>query len=287
MKNRDCIHFLNTGSSDAILIESQGRFALVDAAEDTDNPRGFEWLDYKGYEELVLEYLKKNAADKSGRIKLDFILGTHCHSDHIGGFDTVINDNDVEIGRAYLREYDESKIVDYEVKEWDNLEVYQQMTEALKRKNIPIISNPDSTPFTLGNFTITLFNTENIETEEKVGENDNSIGMLITKGKTRIFLAGDIDDITGDETRLAPQIGKVNLLKIGHHSYACSTTENWLKTLNPDMCIITNDESSIDFETIKRIEENTNSAILITGKENGIIAVADKNGNIEYQSNIH
>ena len=30
---RDCIHFLSTGSSDAILLESDGRFAMVDAGE--------------------------------------------------------------------------------------------------------------------------------------------------------------------------------------------------------------------------------------------------------------
>ncbi len=46
----DRIHFLKTGSSDAIVLESDGRFAMVDAGEDTDNPRGFEGLNLSGYE---------------------------------------------------------------------------------------------------------------------------------------------------------------------------------------------------------------------------------------------
>ncbi len=79
-KNEDRIHFLSTGSSDAILLESSGSFALIDCAEDSDNPRGFEELEYKGYEKQVLEYLKANAADENGIVKLDFILGTHSHS---------------------------------------------------------------------------------------------------------------------------------------------------------------------------------------------------------------
>ena len=50
----DVIHFMNTGGSDAILIESNGKFALVDCAEDTDNPRGLESLDLEGYEQVEI-----------------------------------------------------------------------------------------------------------------------------------------------------------------------------------------------------------------------------------------
>ena len=35
--------------------------------------------------------------DENGRVTLDFILGTHAHSDHIGGFDTVINHPDITV----------------------------------------------------------------------------------------------------------------------------------------------------------------------------------------------
>ena len=63
----DRIHFLNTGSSDAILLESDGHFAMVDAGEDTDNPRAFDWLNLPGFEEEVAAYLKAHAADENGR----------------------------------------------------------------------------------------------------------------------------------------------------------------------------------------------------------------------------
>lgn len=105
---------------------------MIDAAEDNDNPRGFANLAYKGYEEEILEWLKKNIADENGKIHFDFILGTHAHSDHIGGFDTIINDENVYIDKAYLKEYHSESINDYEVDKWDNQEVYDQMVEALK-----------------------------------------------------------------------------------------------------------------------------------------------------------
>lgn len=284
----DKIHFLNVGSSDAILLESNGKFAMIDAGEDTDNPRGFADLDLDGYEEKVLAYLKSNAADENGKVYLDFILGTHSHSDHIGGFDTVISDADIEIGRAYLKVYDSSKIQKKEVEKWDNQEVYDQMVQALNAKSVSIISNQDGTPFTFGNFTITLFNTEDPEPNSKVGENDQSYGVLVEKNGTRVFLSGDMDNFTGDESRLAPEIGRVDLLKVGHHSNEMSSTGKFIKTLSPKACVVTNKYEEIHIATLAYIQYLCNPDVfLITGKEDGIIADIGDNGEIMYYNQIH
>lgn len=283
----DRIHFLKTGNSDAILIESDGHFAMVDAGEDTDNPRNFEALNLPGFEQEVLAYLKQHAAGDDGRVYLDFVLGTHAHSDHIGGFDTIILDPDVTVGRAYLKEYHPEKIHDYEVAEWDNQEVYDQMLNALNERGVPVELHPDGAPFTLGNFTVTLFNTDDPENPEKVGENDNSLGVLLEKNGTRIFLAGDMDNNTGDEDRLAPLIGKVNLLKPGHHGYAGSSTENFIKTLLPDACVVTNNRRSPDRNVLANIVRTCRTKdIFVTGCENGVLAVIGDNGEISYYGKI-
>lgn len=285
-KGGDCIHFLDTDSSDAILIESDGHFALVDCAEDSDNPRGFENLIYDGYEEYVLEYLRSNARGEDGNVHLDFVVGTHAHSDHIGGFDTVISAPDVVIDRAYLKRYDESKINDHEVTAWDNKEVYSQMLDALNAKNIPVIEDITETEFMLGNFKITLFNTEYDESGNIVGENDNSIGVLVEKNGHKAFLAADIDNITGDEERLAPLIGKVDLLKVGHHSYSKSTSSLWLRTLRPEVCVVTNKFEKTDKNTLRRITRICHSPILTTGGEKGVIAHFTEDGSIVYYNNL-
>lgn len=268
------------------MLESCGQFALVDCAEDSDNPRGLPELAYKGYEDVVLDYLRTHAADEHGNIELSFIVGTHSHSDHIGGFDTIISDPSVSIERAYLKAYDESKIVDYEVSNWDNKEVYNQMADALHAKKVPIISEIAETPFSFGNFQVTMLNTAD-EDSEKVGENDRSLGVLLEKDGAKIFLAGDIDNKSGDEERLAPIIGSVDLLKVGHHSYSGSTTPVWLQTLLPKVCVITNDKDRVDLETLERIRRIAHSEIRITGEENGIKAVIGQNGTIQYFNHIH
>ncbi len=283
----DKIHFLNTGSSDAILLESDGRFAMIDSGEDTDNPRGFKHLELDGYEQMVLEYLKSHASGADGKVHLDFILGTHSHSDHIGGFDTIIADDDIIIEKAFLKVYDSSKIRLLEIKMWDNTEVYNQMINALNAKNIPIISDMDGTPFKFGNLTLTFFNTKDPVTKRKVGENDQSYGVLVEKNGTRVFLSGDIDNFTGDESRLAPEIGKVDLLKVGHHFYAMSSTKKFIQTLCPSVCVVTNKYKSVDMITLSRINRICRPDIYITGREDGVLALLGDNGEIKYYNKLH
>ena len=283
----DKIHFLNTGNSDAILLESDGHFAMVDSGEDTDNPRGFPGLNLEGFEEKVLSYLKEHAADKNGKVHLDFVLGTHAHSDHIGGFDTILADPDVTVDRAYLKVYDSSKISQYEIDAWDNQEVYDQMIAALQARNIPVISNMDATPFRLGNFTLTLFNTDDPASEAKVGENDQSVGMLIEKNGTRIFLGADMEDATGDLTRAAAQIGKVDLLKMCHHGIDGNNPSFFLEALRPRICVVTSWEGDHNSETAKRVREICDPQIYYTGIEDGVLAVIGDGGEITCYNHIH
>ena len=102
----DRIHFLNTANSDAILLESNGHFALVDSGEGSHNPR--RKGAYHGFEETVIAYLKKVAAGDDGKVHLDFILGTHCHYDHIGSFHAILQDADILVDTAYFKRYDSS-----------------------------------------------------------------------------------------------------------------------------------------------------------------------------------
>jgi len=283
---RDCIHFLSTGSSDAILLESNGHFAMVDAGEDTDNPRNLPGLELPGFEQEVLAYLKQHAADKNGKVHLDFVLGTHSHSDHLGGFDTIVADPDVTVDTAYLKPYDASKIRESEIVEWDNQEVYDQMVQALQARNVPIVSAPGDAPFQFGNLTLTMVNTVDPVSKKKVGENDQSLCLLVEKNGTRVFLAADLDNYSGDESRLAPQIGKVDLLKVGHHSYSGSSTAKFIRTLSPTSCVITNRFESMDRTTLSRIERICKPAFYVTGKENGVLAVLGDGGAIEYYGQI-
>ena len=232
------IHFLNTGHSDCIILESYGKIAMIDSAEDTDFPKDKPHLNLKGYEDIVVKYLLDNFSDENGNVNIEFVLGTHCHSDHIGGFDTVINHPNIFVKTAYLKPYNEQNICRFERVRWDNTEVYNQMLDAIKKNDVELVEEFDEIKTVLGDFNIEFFNGKNRERKIKFGENVNSVGTLVTIGKSRAFLAGDINYKAGDEKRIADKIGNVDLLKVGHHGSDTSTSYPFLREGMPEYAVI-------------------------------------------------
>ena len=109
--NTTRIHFISLyGASDAILLESNGHFGMVDSGEDWDYPSGSTGSKYpyrygittnEGYEQQVIHYLKQLGVEK-----LNFYIATHAHSDHIGSGDEIIEHFPVDC--LYIAEYDDS-----------------------------------------------------------------------------------------------------------------------------------------------------------------------------------
>lgn len=107
----------------------------------------------------------------------------------------------------------------------------------LERKNISTTGNPN---FLLGDMQISIVNySDDYKTEPKPDANCFSLGVLVNINGYRIFLAGDIGNIDGDENRLVPILGHVDVLKLGHHGSASSNTVNYLDELSPDFIIST------------------------------------------------
>ena len=96
-----------------------------------------------------------------------------------------------------------------------------------------------------------------------------------------------MDNYTGDEERLAPEIGKVDLLKLGHHGYSGSSTSAFIKTLLPEACVITNYKGNFDRKNVANVVKICrHNRFYVTGAENGVLAVVGDNGNISYYGGI-
>lgn len=280
----DRIHFLNTANSDAILLESNGKFALIDSGEGDSNPR--RETEYEGYEDEVIAYLKKVASDSAGKVNLEFVLGTHCHYDHIGAFEAIISDPDIIISKAYFKEFDPLVAKDYEVKSWLINETYNRIINALNVRNIDVISEiPEEAVF--GDFRLELFNTVTPKELAGEGENASSIGIKVTKGEKSAFLAADITKSCGLEQLLGDKIGDIDLLKAGHHGYFGSSSAAFLKKLKPEMIVVTNQLGKVYPNVKWNFTMVVKAPFYATYDKNGIIATFTDGGDILMTENIH
>lgn len=116
---------------DAIIIECNGRFGMVDSGEDSDYPDGSD-ARYplrsgitigQGNENEVLPYLRSIGVSADN---FDFYIGTHPHSDHIALADEIIYE--FRPHAIYIPYYEDAFVTSPSYL-WDNLYVYDRMIE--------------------------------------------------------------------------------------------------------------------------------------------------------------
>lgn len=192
------IHFIDTGNSDAILIKKDGEYAMIDGGDNDD-------------ENLVVNYLKKQNVDK-----LKYLFATHPDADHIGGLDAVVDN--IEIENVFVSNGDA------------NTKTYRDFITAMANKglnpSVPLLNSE----FKLGDATFKVISVANTK-----DPNNNSLVLLFTNQEDRILLMGDAEKEI-EETLL--NIGKVDLLKVGHHGSSSSSTIDFINNINPDYSVI-------------------------------------------------
>lgn len=138
------IHFLNTGRSDCILIQSGNHFALIDCGD-------------AEHAKHTARYLKETAG---GRIELEFVAVTHLHSGHVGGLETLLDDGNITIGKIYLKPFIGTNLAQWDKCVHDGDALYRSLNKKAQSMNIPVIDCVPDEPFALGNWALRFFNTE-------------------------------------------------------------------------------------------------------------------------------
>ncbi len=280
----DRIHFLNTANSDCIILESNGKFALIDSGEGNENPR--RKTEYKGYRDEVISYIKKVASDEKGFVNFEFVLGTHIHYDHAGNFEAIFKEEKITAQRAYFKKFNESVATELDANDWGNKATYEKIIKALEEKNIPVISDLPDEEFIFGDFTLRFLNTVTPEELYEKGENASSVGVIIKKGEKTAFLSADFTNDSGLEEIYAEDIGDVDLLKIGHHGYYGSSSRKFLKVLKPEITIVTNYIGKIYPNVKWNLTMVAKAPTFSTAHRNGIIATFTDNNEILLTQNI-
>ena len=277
---RDRIHFITLNgsycNSDAILIESNGKYGLIDSSnpstpsEDPNLAFTREYIDAAANGKTVVKYLTDLDV-----AHLEFVLATHSHSDHNGGIPDIAASGLVDNKTVYIyKEYaaitgQEAYHNDYyleiateamKAKEATLLNVLDPNLEAKARQALGATLKRDTTDevgdhleFSFGDFLLRLFN---LHVSSTVNENQNSIVTTVKKDDSGAILMADIELDNYMESRTVDAIlrndptFRTDVYKVGHHGFSTSNSYDTINALKPANAVVTtNYRSAAPFST--------------------------------------
>ena len=222
------ISVLNVGQGDAILIQTGKQTVLIDTS-DTDE------------RDLLVNELEKFSVTK-----IDKLILTHPHADHIGSAKVLINPSNKELkANPYLEKISVAEVYDNGVVSTSPL--YKSYMKAVDAKKVSHKSLKAGDTLDFGNdvkFKV-LWPTKEVvkavnDGEEKSAPNNESVVGKLTYKKFSMMLTGDAEkpvesSIWADND--AKDL-KCDVLKAGHHGSYTASTENFVETVKPEYVLI-------------------------------------------------
>ena len=202
------VSFLDVGQGDSILIEApDGKAFLIDAGTRDSGSS-------------VVSAIKS-----AGIQSIDYMIETHPHADHIGGFPEVIRSFSI---KSYIKPY----INDFDVPQYPGL---THLKQTLKDHSIPVreVSAGDTIVET-DDYCLSVLSPSSDAVFDDL--NDYSLILKLTYGKTSFLFTGDAGYMA--ELELLDQNIRTDVLKVGHHGSFGSTCTAFLEETDPDIAII-------------------------------------------------
>ena len=243
------VYFIDVGQADSILITNQQEAMLIDAGNNADGRQVVEFIKNKGIK------------------KLDYVVGTHPHEDHIGGLDDVINEFEIE--NILLPDIT------------TNTKTFEDVIDAIENKDLQITVPNIGDKFQLGESDFEIKSTI-------IDKNNLNLASLVIRmqfGNTSFLFMGDAEI----ENEKSCKWEQATVLKVGHHGSNTSSSASFLKQVNPQISVIMvgvgNDYGHPKKEIINRLEK-INTQIYRTD-EDGTIWITSDGNRCEFQkSNI-
>mgnify|MGYP001951420177 FL=1 len=213
------IIFLDVGQGDCVYIRTPDRkHILVDGG---GRPEGLWSFDVG--EDIVVPFLLKNGVGK-----LDLVVMSHSHDDHIGGLIPVVRD--IKVG-AFM-----------EFPPKDISQNYLLLKELVKQKGITCIYAAQGQRYKIGeqvwiDILYPMRNQDMVHNIAGDNENNRSIVMRLQYKDTSILFTGDIEQEV--ENYLSDIYDfNVDILKVAHHGSRTSSTEPWIGIIDPRIAVI-------------------------------------------------
>lgn len=243
------IHYIDVGQGDAIFIELPNEeVMLIDAGESSE-------------EETVATYISN-----LGYSKIDYIVGTHPHTDHIGGLAYIINNFEVE--NIYMP------------KAISTSKTYENLLNTISQKGLKI---------TTAKAGMSIISNENLNVDiiapnqEYSDLNNNSAVIKISYGSRSFLFMSDAE--TQSENDILTDIS-ADVIKVGHHGSDSSSSQSFVDKVNPEYAIImVGTDNQYDHPHQSTVDRWINSGAKIYQTNiNGDIVVTSDGNSLEIDS---
>ena len=235
------VDFLNVGQADCALLSTNGHYMVIDGGNNGDA-------------DTILSYLEGQGVEK-----LDAVVGTHPHEDHIGSLDAIINHFDVDA--VYM-----PKIM-------HTSKTFEDVLDAVANKGLKIKSPDPGDTIDFNGLEIEVLGPQ----REYKDFNNNSIVLKVNAGETAFLFTGDAEETAEKDILQAGYDLQADVLKVGHHS-STSSSQAFLQAVKPKYAVISvgvgNSYHHPEEEALQRLQ-SIGAEIYRTDLQGNIVCTTD------------
>lgn len=237
------VHFIDVGQADSILVKTGEKAMLIDAGDSKSA-------------DTIKAYL-----ESQGVSKLEYLIGTHPHEDHMGSFADVINN--FEVKNIILTE----KI--------NTGKYFRRAIEAIENKGLLITKANVGDKYELGDAEFII-----LSPSKDYGDNLNNASIIVrlTYGENSFMFTGDAETAPEKDVVSSGYELKSDVLKFGHHGSSTSSSDEFLKAVSPTygviMCGKDNSYGHPHKETMEKIKKY-GITVYRTDEQGNIVATSD------------
>lgn len=247
--NKNYFVMLDVGQGDSILLHSKGKTILIDTGGimSYDNRKWSKRKNkYSIVDSVTIPYLKK-----LGIGRIDYLILTHGDYDHLGDAINLIDN--FKVKKILINSNRINKLEEKIIKRFNNIEIAKQ------------------------DYFISIGDIELLQLNKNLkDENDSSLVFLGLIKNKKILLMGDASKKTEKEIMKEYDIGQVDILKVGHHGSKTSSSEEFIKEINPKLVLISAGKNNKFGHPNKEV---------LNILDNSKIYRTDKNGSIMFKIN--
>ncbi len=214
------LHHVDVGQADATLVVTpSGETILIDTG------------DWRDDGEAVIDYLERHDVER-----IDHLVATHAHADHIGGHAAVIEHLEEE-GEGVGAVYDSGVV--------HTSATYDRYLEAVEAYEVTLfqVTEGDELPLEDDDIDATVLNPPEGDSGDDL--HYNSVALTVEFGDFAYLTTGDAE--RNAEARLLEDWGEdlaADVYQAGHHGSSTSSTEPFLDAVEPQMAVISSAEDS-------------------------------------------